>query len=125
MDSIDHSAEDSASRDTPVTLESYARLVARRWWLPLSFAVLGVSLALVYTGLQNVAYQARSTILLSPRSRDRGRASASDAHGRPTRSERRRPPGRAACVPPRGIRRAGARCKPRRSAQPNHRPSTP
>jgi capsular polysaccharide biosynthesis protein len=59
-------ANGSPSGDAPATLAYYARLVLRRWWLPVSFSVLGVSLALLYTGLQSVAYEARSTILLSP-----------------------------------------------------------
>jgi capsular polysaccharide biosynthesis protein len=66
MNELDTRATGSTSGDAPATLAYYARLVARRWWLPVSFLVLGVSLALVYTGLQNVAYEARSTILLSP-----------------------------------------------------------
>jgi hypothetical protein len=66
MDDYEARADVSEAGDTPATLQYYARLVARRWWLPLSFLVLGVSLALVYTGLQNTAYAARSTILLSP-----------------------------------------------------------
>ena len=66
MDAHEGRADVSGAGDTPATLQYYARLVARRWWLPLSFIVLGVSLALVYTGLQNTTYAARSTILLSP-----------------------------------------------------------
>jgi succinoglycan biosynthesis transport protein ExoP len=66
MDDYEARADVSEASDTPATLQYYTRLVVRRWWLPLSFVVLGVSLALVYTGLQNTAYAARSTILLSP-----------------------------------------------------------
>jgi hypothetical protein len=66
MDDHEARADGTGAGDTPATLQYYARLVLRRWWLPLSFLVLGVSLALVYTGLQSTAYAARSTILLSP-----------------------------------------------------------
>ena len=66
MDDYGARGDDSAAGDTPATLQYYVRLVVCRWWLPLSFLVLGLSLALVYTGLQSTAYAARSTILLSP-----------------------------------------------------------
>lgn len=58
--------QDRADRDFPLTFAYYARLVARRAWIPASLAVLGACLALVYTGLQDTAYSARATIVLSP-----------------------------------------------------------
>jgi hypothetical protein len=62
----DRAARDAADRNFPLTLGYYVRLVARRWWIPASLAVLGACLSLVYTGLQDTAFRARATVLLSP-----------------------------------------------------------
>jgi hypothetical protein len=58
--------QDRGERDFPLTFAYYAALVARRAWIPASLAVLGACLSLVYTGLQDTAYGARATIVLSP-----------------------------------------------------------
>jgi hypothetical protein len=57
---------DTARRDAPLTFGYYARLLARRWWIPASLALLGTCLALVYTGLQDTSYRSRATVVLSP-----------------------------------------------------------
>jgi capsular polysaccharide biosynthesis protein/Mrp family chromosome partitioning ATPase len=57
---------DSNEPEFPLTLGYYLGLLARRWWLPVSLAVLCACLALAYTGVQDVKYEARATILLSP-----------------------------------------------------------
>lgn len=66
MSNVAHSARDTARRDAPLTFGYYARLLARRWWIPASLALLGACLALVYTGLQDTSYRSRATVVLSP-----------------------------------------------------------
>jgi capsular polysaccharide biosynthesis protein len=66
MRNSDHAARDAEERDFPLTVGYYVRLVGRRWWIPVSLALLGACLALVYTGLQDSTYRARATVLLSP-----------------------------------------------------------
>jgi Mrp family chromosome partitioning ATPase len=66
MSNVDHLARDTAKRDAPLTFGYYVRLLARRWWIPASVALLGACLALVYTGLQETTYRSRATVVLSP-----------------------------------------------------------
>jgi Mrp family chromosome partitioning ATPase len=66
VSNVDHSARDTGRRDAPLTFGYYARLLARRWWIPASLALLGACLALVYTGLQDTTYRSRATVVLSP-----------------------------------------------------------
>jgi capsular polysaccharide biosynthesis protein len=66
MSTAERAVKDPTDRDFPITLAYYVRLVVRRWWIPASLAVLGACLSLVYTGLQDTAYRARATVVLSP-----------------------------------------------------------
>lgn len=66
MSNVDHLARDTVKRDAPLTFGYYVRLLARRWWIPASLALLGACLALVYTGLQDTTYRSRATVVLSP-----------------------------------------------------------
>jgi Mrp family chromosome partitioning ATPase len=66
MSNVDHLARDTAKRDVPLTFGYYVRLLARRWWIPVSLALLGACLSLVYTGLQDTTYRSRATVVLSP-----------------------------------------------------------
>jgi len=65
MSTVEHTAA-TAERDFPVTFSYYVRLVARRWWIPASLAVLGACLSLVYSGLQPTTYRAQAIVALSP-----------------------------------------------------------
>ena len=66
MRAIDHELAAAPPREAPLTLSYYLRLVAIRWWIPVSLALLCACLSLVYTGLQSTTYQSRATTLLSP-----------------------------------------------------------
>ena len=66
MRTIDHELAAAPPREAPLTLSYYLRLVAVRWWIPVSLALLCACLSLVYTGLQSTTYQSRATTLLSP-----------------------------------------------------------
>ena len=66
MRAIDRDFAAVTPREAPLTLSYYLRLVAVRWWIPVSLALLCACLSLVYTGLQSTTYQSRATTLLSP-----------------------------------------------------------
>jgi capsular polysaccharide biosynthesis protein/Mrp family chromosome partitioning ATPase len=66
MRNVEPVPRDSTEPEFPLTLGYYLGLLARRWWIPVSLAVLCACLSLGYTGLQDVRYEARATILLSP-----------------------------------------------------------
>jgi polysaccharide biosynthesis transport protein len=66
MRAINHELDAVTPREAPLTLSYYLRLVAVRWWIPVSLALLCACLSLVYTGLQSTTYQSRATTLLSP-----------------------------------------------------------
>ena len=66
MRAVDRDFAAVTPREAPLTLSYYLRLVAVRWWIPVSLALLCACLSLVYTGLQSTTYQSRATTLLSP-----------------------------------------------------------